>query len=204
MIIIDPLARAAGNILTELRGGTFDIERALGEPVLKVRFHTFLHSSTYHLATLQATLLSFYEACVSDGPLRVRVREVYEALWKGVCSGRNKDHLSQGIFLVQSGIAEVRSDMPFAQEVSYHYPYREDTLRSAYLFAMNSLLPGGRYKVATEMYEDVPQDKYDKPYDRKDFVSQLKALAAENDVALGGAVLEVRSIDRAKDVSHFF
>ena len=66
---------------------------------------------------------------------------------------------------------------------------------------MNMLLPGGRYLVATEMYEEVPQDKYDKPYDRKDFISQLKSLAAENAAALDGAAPEVRPIDRANDVS---
>jgi hypothetical protein len=66
---------------------------------------------------------------------------------------------------------------------------------------MNMLLPGGCYLVATEMYEEVPQDQYDKPYDRKDFISQLKALAAENATALDGTFPEVRAIDRAKDVS---
>ena len=80
---------------------------------------------------LQATLLSFYEGCVTEGGLKDRVQETYLGLWKGATReghqespAGSEDMKSEGyigsrggIFLVQNGVAEVRPELPFASEV---------------------------------------------------------------------------------------
>lgn len=151
VIIVDPIAYAALGLIKELQDSPEMFGNSLGEDVV-----------------LRNTLLSFYNATQFLG--KERIQKEYLKLWE-----KAKDNV-ENLFIVESGIDELLAPAAFVDEVTYFYPYREDTLETAFLFAMHALRPGGKFVVVTEMASEGVKDIYP----RHDFVSLLRDLARQD------------------------
>lgn len=148
VLVVDPIARAVRGIITDLTEN-----RKLG-------------SFFVDDVVLRNTLLSFYNALHADSETTAKLVLNYSQLWEKVQYNMNN------LYLVEIGIDQLRFPANFTNEVTYHYPYREETLQSSFIFALNVLKINATFQIATEMTADGQEDLYSK----HDYVSILKAL----------------------------
>lgn len=128
VIVIDPHASIAANIIQELQQGDLSFG-FLGDGEAAKAFHSVANEVN------------------TDSSLWHTIRESYTARWE-------KANANIGnLFLVEAEVENAPLPQAIADKVTYHYPSRYDPLKYPYLFAMNILKRNGKLEVVTDLVE---------------------------------------------------